>query len=129
MNGWKKKHGGSAEIPFRFENVEVIDGGIVIEIPNTRLRMRPSTGCAAKTFSSIVLCLAGWVPTHAVIRVVDEFRQKANALVGLCAVGWKMDASSPPLNRQDLRRCALRWRRWAIALSFVLQNHWANRNR
>ena len=36
--------------------------------------------------SAVVLCVAGWVPTHAVIRVTDPFRHLPMVLWGLC--GW-----------------------------------------
>ena len=37
----------------------------------------------------MVLCLAGWIPTHAVIKVADKFRHKPMVLWGLC--GWRED--------------------------------------
>ena len=39
-----------------------------------------------KEFDVMVLCLAGWIPTHAVIKVADKFRSKPMVLWGLC--GW-----------------------------------------
>ena len=35
----------------------------------------------------LVVCVAGWVPTHAVIRVTDRFRHTPMLLWGLC--GWR----------------------------------------
>ncbi len=37
-------------------------------------------------FDLLVVCIAGWIPTHAVIRVIDPFRHKPMLLWGLC--GW-----------------------------------------
>ena len=34
----------------------------------------------------LIVCVAGWVPTHAVIRVTDHFRHLPILLWGLC--GW-----------------------------------------
>ena len=82
----EKKHAGALKSLSGFENVEVIDGGIVIDDPEYKAADAAIDRLRGKTFSSIVLCLAGWVPTHAVIRVVDEFRQKPMLLWGLC--GW-----------------------------------------
>ena len=35
-------------------------------------------------FSCLVVCIAGWIPTHAVIKVIDNFRHLPMLLWGLC---------------------------------------------
>ena len=48
-----------------------------------------STAVAAlkgKEFDVLVLCVAGWIPTHAVVKVAEHFREKPMVLWGLC--GW-----------------------------------------
>ncbi len=42
-----------------------------------------------KDFDVLVLCVAGWIPTHAIIKVADKFRHKPVVLWGLC--GWYED--------------------------------------
>lgn len=37
-------------------------------------------------FDVLVCCIAGWIPTHAVIKVTEHFRNKPMVLWGLC--GW-----------------------------------------
>ena len=37
-------------------------------------------------FDSLVVCIAGWIPTHAVVKVTEHFRDKPMVLWGLC--GW-----------------------------------------
>ena len=37
-------------------------------------------------FDVLVLCVAGWIPTHAVVKVTEQFRHKPMVLWGLC--GW-----------------------------------------
>lgn len=37
-------------------------------------------------FDSLILCIAGWIPTHAVVKVAEYFREKPIVLWGLC--GW-----------------------------------------
>ena len=37
--------------------------------------------------SSLIICIAGWIPTHAVIRVTDHYSHIPMVLWGLC--GWK----------------------------------------
>lgn len=39
-----------------------------------------------RDFDSIVVCIAGWIPTHAVVKVTECFREKPMVLWGLC--GW-----------------------------------------
>ena len=42
-----------------------------------------------KSFDALVLCIAGWIPTHAVIKVAEKFRHLPMVLWGLC--GWMED--------------------------------------
>ena len=37
-------------------------------------------------FDALVVCIAGWIPTHAVVKVTEHFREKPMVLWGLC--GW-----------------------------------------
>ena len=39
-----------------------------------------------KDFDALILCVAGWIPTHAVIKVAEQFRNVPMVLWGLC--GW-----------------------------------------
>lgn len=39
-----------------------------------------------KDFDVLVVCIAGWIPTHAVVKVTEHFRNKPMVLWGLC--GW-----------------------------------------
>ncbi|MBO5906965.1 MAG: hypothetical protein J6Q85_02285 [Clostridia bacterium] len=39
-----------------------------------------------KEFDTLILCVAGWIPTHAVVKVAEHFRDKPMVLFGLC--GW-----------------------------------------
>ncbi len=40
-------------------------------------------------FDALVVCIAGWIPTHAVVKVTEHFREKPMVLWGLC--GWIED--------------------------------------
>ena len=42
-----------------------------------------------KDFDLLVVCIAGWIPTHAVVKVTERFRHKPMVLWGLC--GWMED--------------------------------------
>ena len=37
-------------------------------------------------FDCLVVCIAGWIPTHAVVKITEHFREKPMVLWGLC--GW-----------------------------------------
>lgn len=39
-----------------------------------------------QSFDVLVVCVAGWIPTHAVVKVTEHFRHKPMVLWGLC--GW-----------------------------------------
>ena len=41
---------------------------------------------SGKEFDSIIVCIAGWIPTHAVVKVCEQYRHKPMVLWGLC--GW-----------------------------------------
>ena len=40
-----------------------------------------------KDFDCLVLCIAGWIPTHAVVKVAEKYRHIPMVLWGLC--GWR----------------------------------------
>ncbi len=65
----------------------VVDGGLVIDDPAYQTADAAYGKLAGLDLSCLVVCVAGWVPTHAVIRVTDHFRHIPMLLWGLC--GWK----------------------------------------
>jgi len=67
-------------------NAELIDAGIVIDDSEYRTANAAIQKLKGNDFSSIIVCVAGWVPTHAIIRVIDEFRHLPMVLWGMC--GW-----------------------------------------
>lgn len=42
-----------------------------------------------KEFQCLVVCIAGWIPTHAVVKITEKYRHLPMVLWGLC--GWKED--------------------------------------
>ncbi|MBR4863429.1 MAG: hypothetical protein IKU07_02535 [Oscillospiraceae bacterium] len=65
----------------------VVDGGLVIDDPAYETADAAYAKLAGQDLSCLVVCIAGWIPTHAVIRVTDHFRHVPMLLWGLC--GWK----------------------------------------
>ena len=39
-----------------------------------------------EAFDSLVVCIAGWIPTHAVVKITEHYRHLPMVLWGLC--GW-----------------------------------------
>ncbi len=66
---------------------DVIDAGLVIDDPEYKTADAAIEKLIGNEMAAIVTCVAGWVPTHAVIRVTDKFRHLPILLWGLC--GWK----------------------------------------
>ena len=66
---------------------EILDAGLVIDDPEYKTADAASAKLAGFDMACLVVCVAGWVPTHAVIRVTDVYRHLPVLLWGLC--GWK----------------------------------------
>ena len=43
----------------------------------------------AEDFDAMVVCIAGWIPTHAVVKITEQYRHLPIVLWGLC--GWIED--------------------------------------
>lgn len=66
---------------------DVLDGGLVIDDPEYKTADEAVNKIIKHDFSALVVCVAGWIPTHAVVRVTDCFKHIPMLLWGLC--GWK----------------------------------------
>ena len=80
------KHDEGLEV-IKSLNYDVIDGGLVIDDTEYKTADAAVAKLKGEDMSAIVICVAGWIPTHAVIRVTDHFRHLPLLLWGLC--GWK----------------------------------------
>ena len=65
---------------------EVMDGGLVIDDEQYATADAALSKLKGKDFCALVVCVAGWVPAHAVVRVTDPWRHVPMLLWGLC--GW-----------------------------------------
>ena len=74
-----------AALSAKAENV--VDGGLVIDDPSYETADTAYAKLAGLDLTCLVVCVAGWIPTHAVVRVTDHFRHIPMLLWGLC--GWK----------------------------------------
>ena len=66
---------------------DFVDGGLVIDDPAYETADAALAKVQGEDLCALVVCVAGWVPTHAVIRVTDRLRHVPMLLWGLC--GWK----------------------------------------
>ena len=65
---------------------DLTDAGIVIDDAEYKTADTAIDILKKKEFDCLIVCVAGWVPSHAVIRVIDGFRHIPMILWGLC--GW-----------------------------------------
>ena len=65
---------------------ELTDAGVVIDDTEYKTADTAIEILKKSEFECLIVCVAGWVPTHAVIRVTDVFRHIPMILWGLC--GW-----------------------------------------
>lgn len=66
---------------------EVLDAGLVIDDPAYQTADAAVEKLRGYDMAGLIVCVAGWIPTHAVIRVTDPFRHIPMLLWGLC--GWR----------------------------------------
>ncbi|MEA4966101.1 MAG: hypothetical protein VB055_09805 [Oscillospiraceae bacterium] len=67
-------------------DLELLDAGIVIDDADYRTADAAVEKLLPFQMECLILCVAGWIPTHAVIRVTDRFRHIPMLLWGLR--GW-----------------------------------------
>ncbi len=65
---------------------DLTDAGVVIDDAGYETADKAIKILENVSFDCLIVCVAGWVPTHAVIRVTDAFRHIPMVLWGLC--GW-----------------------------------------
>ncbi len=67
-------------------DADIFDAGIVIDDKAYGTADAAIQHLSGQGMDCLILCVAGWIPTHAVIRVTDAFRHTPMVLWGLC--GW-----------------------------------------
>ena len=68
-------------------DIDIIDAGIVIDDPEYKTANSAIQKLNGEPISSLIICIAGWIPTHAVIKVTDNYRNLPMLLWGLR--GWR----------------------------------------
>ncbi|MCI8418609.1 MAG: hypothetical protein HFI33_14130 [Lachnospiraceae bacterium] len=67
-------------------DMDYLDGGIVIDDTEYQTADMAIEKLKAREMCCLIVCVVGWIPSHAVIRVTDCFRNTPMILWGLC--GW-----------------------------------------
>lgn len=76
----------AAQESLKAEGLEVISVGPVTDDEKGEDVRRALDALEGTSFDAMVLCIAGWIPTHAVISITEQYRNKPMVLWGLC--GW-----------------------------------------
>ena len=63
--------------------IDVVQTPPVSDDPAGREALRAVDDLAGASFDFLVICVAGWIPTHTIIRVISEFSNKPMLLWGL----------------------------------------------
>ncbi|MDR3644577.1 MAG: hypothetical protein P4M02_05835 [Clostridia bacterium] len=63
--------------------IELISTPVITDDCERRDIKRAISNLKGKDFDFLVVCLAGWIPTHAVIDIINEFKEKPMILWGL----------------------------------------------
>ena len=71
----------------RKRGVELVETAPVSDDPEGSQAQRAATELAKGDFDALVVCIAGWIPTWAVIKVIEPFKHKPILLWGLS--GWR----------------------------------------
>ncbi len=82
---WRKCH--TAQKQLVEQGLEIFPTDPVSDDPAGRDAERAGAELAKADFDLLVVCLAGWIPSHAVMTVIDRFKHKPMLLWGL--TGWK----------------------------------------
>lgn len=80
------KHKEGLEFANSMNNVDVIDAGLVIDDPEYKTANAAIEKLKGHDMDCLFVCVAGWIPPHAVIKVTDVFRNTPMILFGMC--GW-----------------------------------------
>ena len=75
-----------AQEQLKAEGIDLISTDPVSDDPSGEDVRRARKELASEDFDVLIVCVAGWIPSHAVIDVIDPFRHKPMLLWGL--TGW-----------------------------------------
>ncbi len=71
------------------EGIELVKVYPVADDPEEKQIGEALEALGKERFDALVLCIAGWIPTHAVVKITEHYRELPMVLWGLC--GWYED--------------------------------------
>lgn len=71
------------------EGLELVKVYPVADDPEEKQIGEALEALGKERFDALVLCIAGWIPTHAVVKITEHYRELPMVLWGLC--GWYED--------------------------------------
>lgn len=66
------------------KGIEVVDGGLVTDDPRREESAATIRRLSDTPLDALILCVAGWIPSYALIRTADPFKKIPMVLWGLC---------------------------------------------
>ena len=82
-----EKRAAAAAAELRKRGIDVLEAPVVNDDPDGRLADEAAAALRGRDFDSLVVCVAGWIPTWAVVRAIEPFRHLPMLLLGLS--GWR----------------------------------------
>ncbi len=85
---------------------EVVTTDTVTDDPENIDVERAKRDLATREFDALIICIAGWIPSPAVISITDEFKEKPMILWGLCGdiLNGKVVTAAPQAGTTALRK-------------------------
>lgn len=86
--------------------IEVVSTDHVTDDPEGIDVKRAINDLSKESFDSLIICLAGWIPSHAVITITNEFKNKPMILWGLAGdvEGGRVVTAAPQAGTTALRK-------------------------
>ncbi len=82
-----KERAAAAAQELRKRGLDIFEAPVVNDDPAGALSDAAIAALQTQQFEALVLCVAGWIPTWAVIRTIEPFKHKPMLLFGLS--GWR----------------------------------------
>ena len=82
-----KERAAAAAQELRKRGLDIFEAPVVNDDPAGALSDAAIAALQTQQFDALVLCVAGWIPTWAVIRTIEPFKHKPMLLFGLS--GWR----------------------------------------
>ncbi len=79
----------AAEKSLRDKGLDLVSVFPVVDDYEETSIAKAHAALAGQDFDALIVCVAGWIPTHAVVKVTEKYKHLPMVLWGLC--GWKED--------------------------------------